>query len=102
LLALRPRLRQRPGALLAAYLGFYALLRFVVEMFRGDVIRGLVIAFDTPHLARWLRLPTEEPIFLSVGQLCSLIAFALCAFVWKRMRRAGAEARAPEGAADEP
>ena len=103
LLLLRPRLRRRPGALLVAYLGLYALLRFVVEMFRGDVVRGLVIALDTPRLAGWLRLPTGEPIFLSVGQLCSLIAFALCAFVWKRMRRDGdARARSTADAPGEP
>jgi phosphatidylglycerol---prolipoprotein diacylglyceryl transferase len=85
LMLLRPRLRARPGALLVTYLGLYAALRFVVEMFRGDVIRGMVVAFDTPRLAAWLRLPTQEPIFLSVGQLCSLIALALCALAWRRL-----------------
>jgi phosphatidylglycerol:prolipoprotein diacylglycerol transferase len=86
LLVLRPRLRRRPGALLVGYLGLYALLRFVVEIFRGDVIRGLVVAFDTPRLAAWLRLPAHDPIFFSVGQLCSLIVIALCAFAWTRLR----------------
>jgi len=87
LLALRPRLRQRPGALLVAYLGLYALLRFVVEMFRGDVVRGLVFALNTPRLAHWLRLPADEPIFLSVGQLGSLIVVTLAALAWSRLRR---------------
>jgi phosphatidylglycerol:prolipoprotein diacylglycerol transferase len=82
---LRPRLRGRPGSLLVAYLGLYALLRFVVEMFRGDVIRGLVFALDTPRLAGWLRLPAHEPIFLSVGQLSSLIVIALCGLAWRRL-----------------
>jgi phosphatidylglycerol:prolipoprotein diacylglycerol transferase len=92
LLVLRPRLRGRPGSLLVAYLGLYALLRFVVEMFRGDVIRGLIFALDTPRLAGWLRLPPHEPIFLSVGQLASLIVLALCAYAWSRMQRPGASA----------
>jgi len=90
LLVLRPRLRHRPGALLVAYLGLYALLRFVVEMFRGDVVRGLVFAMDTPRLARWLHLPAHEPIFLSVGQLGSLIVGALCVLAWTRLRRPAA------------
>jgi hypothetical protein len=34
-----------------------------------------------------LHLPPKEPLFLSVGQLGSLIVFALCAVVWTRMRR---------------
>ena len=87
LLLLRPRARRHPGTLLVAYLGLYAALRFVVEMFRGDVIRGLVIAFDTPRLAGLLHLPPREPIFLSVGQLGSLAVLALAAVVWRRLRR---------------
>lgn len=92
LLVMRPRLRQRPGALLVAYLGLYALLRFVVEMFRGDVVRGLVFSADTPRLARWLHLPAHEAIFLSVGQVGSLIVAALCALAWSRLRRPPAAA----------
>jgi phosphatidylglycerol:prolipoprotein diacylglycerol transferase len=87
LLVLRPRVRKHPGALLVAYLGLYAVLRFVVEIFRGDVVRGLVVAFDTPRLARWLHLPPHEPVLLSVGQLASLLLLALCAFAWTRLRR---------------
>lgn len=93
LLMLRPRARRHPGTLLVAYLGLYALLRFVVEMFRGDVIRGLVVALETPRLARLLHLPPHEPIFLSVGQLGSLAVLALCAVAWKRLRRTPAPGR---------
>jgi phosphatidylglycerol:prolipoprotein diacylglycerol transferase len=88
LLIARPRVRRHPGTLLVAYLGLYAILRFVVEMFRGDVVRGLVIAFHTPRLAGLMHLPPKEPIFLSVGQLVSLGVLALCAFWWPRTRRA--------------
>jgi phosphatidylglycerol:prolipoprotein diacylglycerol transferase len=87
LLVMRPRLRRRPGALLVAYLGAYAALRFVVEMFRGDVIRGLVVSLETPRLAALLHLPPREPIFLSVGQLGSVLLFTVCAILWTRMRR---------------
>ena len=70
---LRPRLRRRPGALLLCYLGLYALLRFVVEIFRGDLLRGFPIELATPRLAAWLGLPPAEPIFFSAGQLGSLL-----------------------------
>src|SRR4030095_15843081 len=90
LLLLRPPLRRQPGTLLVTYLGLYALLRFVVEMFRGDVVRGLIIAFDTPRLAGWLHLPPHEPIFLSVGQLGSLIALALAGVAFQHLRRRAA------------
>jgi len=100
-LSSRPRVRRHPGALLVSYLGLYAFLRFVVEMFRGDVIRGLVVAMDTPRLARWLHLPLHEPIFLSVGQLASLIVLALCGVAWAMWRR-GLPARPGRRRADDP
>ncbi|MES1157952.1 MAG: prolipoprotein diacylglyceryl transferase [Haliangium ochraceum] len=70
--AASPRLRRRPGALLALYLGLYAALRFAVEIFRGDALRGMVVSLATPRLAGRLGLPAGEPLFLSVGQLGSL------------------------------
>jgi phosphatidylglycerol:prolipoprotein diacylglycerol transferase len=82
---LRPRLRRRPGALLLCYLGLYALLRFVVEIFRGDVLRGFPVEIATPRLAGWLGLPPGEPIFFSAGQLGSLLTAAAVAvaLVWR-------------------
>ena len=85
-------MRKHPGALLLGYLGLYALLRFIVEIFRGDVVRGLVFSLETPRLARWFHLPPHEPLFLSVGQLGSLIVIGICALVWTRMRRQAADA----------
>ena len=67
----------RPGALLALYLGLYAALRFVVEIFRGDALRGMVLSLDTPRLAARLGLAAREPLFLSVGQLGSLVIAAV-------------------------
>ena len=82
---LRPRLRRRPGALLLCYLGLYALLRFVVEIFRGDILRGFPVEMATPRLAGWLGLPPAEPIFFSAGQLGSLLTAAAvaAALVWR-------------------
>ena len=73
LLVLRPRVRKQPGTLLVTYLGLYALLRFVVEIFRGDYARKFVVGLETPRLAERLHLPPGEPVLLSVGQLVSLL-----------------------------
>jgi phosphatidylglycerol:prolipoprotein diacylglycerol transferase len=88
LLWLRPRLRERPGALLIVYAGAYAVLRFVVEMFRGDFARLYVLRAATPHLARWLRTPADEPVFLSVGGLMSVLMLGLAVGAWAWRRRA--------------
>jgi phosphatidylglycerol:prolipoprotein diacylglycerol transferase len=96
LLALRPRLRERPGALVLVYATLYAVERFVVELFRGDVARRYLIPLDTPRLAAWLGVPLHEPVLLSVGQAVSLVLLVLCAVVALRRRAgvAGAQARA--------
>jgi phosphatidylglycerol:prolipoprotein diacylglycerol transferase len=99
LLWLRPRLRDRPGALLLTYATLYALLRFAVEIFRGDFARLYVVSLQAPRLAVLLRLPAAEPLFLSVGQLTSIaiLAAAAAAFVarrraWRRLIGASAPA----------
>ena len=75
------QLRRRPGRTFLVYVAAYAVLRFVVEMFRGDVARGYVFALDTPGLAEVLHLPVQEPVFLSVGQLGSaLVLLGIAAF----------------------
>ncbi|BDG09734.1 prolipoprotein diacylglyceryl transferase [Anaeromyxobacter paludicola] len=70
----RPR-RRFTGQVLASWLLAYAVLRSLVEVFRGDVERGLVAGFG-------------------VGQWTSLLIFAAGAalFAWGR-RQAGAAAR---------
>jgi phosphatidylglycerol:prolipoprotein diacylglycerol transferase len=93
LLALRPRLRARPGALLMLYATLYAVLRFVVELFRGDVARRYVVELATPRLASWLGVPAREPVLLSVGQLMSLGLLVVCAVAALR-RRAASRPRA--------
>ena len=53
--------------------------------FRGDVLRGIPVELETPRLAGWLGLPPAEPIFLSAGQLGSLLTAAAvaAALVWR-------------------
>ena len=78
--------------------------RGIIKARRGEILVDSRPSFDVfitpafcercseevlPRLAGWLRLPAHEPLFLSVGQLGSLIAVALCALAWSRLRRGG-------------
>ncbi len=67
-LAVRPRKRFH-GQVLAAWLLLYAILRTVVEVFRGDVERGVVAG-------------------LGVGQWTSLVIFAAGTAIWATARKA--------------
>jgi phosphatidylglycerol:prolipoprotein diacylglycerol transferase len=92
LMLARGRLRSRPGALALVYAASYAVLRFVVELFRGDVARRFVVELATPGLARALGVPPSEPVLLSVGHLGSLLLLAACAIAFAKRRRAWAAA----------
>ncbi|MCH9681597.1 MAG: prolipoprotein diacylglyceryl transferase [Deltaproteobacteria bacterium] len=50
----------------------YGLLRFTVEMFRGDPSRGMVFDLPIPPVARALGLAADQPLLLSVSQLIAL------------------------------
>jgi phosphatidylglycerol:prolipoprotein diacylglycerol transferase len=67
----------RPGVVMLTYAALYAVLRFGVELFRGDIERSFVAVFSTPRLAAALALPIAEPILLSSGQLLSLLVLVL-------------------------
>jgi phosphatidylglycerol:prolipoprotein diacylglycerol transferase len=90
-LLLKLRRRQRfAGATALLYAATYAALRFVVEIFRGDLARGFLAQLSTPTLARWLGLPADQPLFLSTSQVTSLVvgAAAVALLVWGRSRAA--------------
>jgi phosphatidylglycerol:prolipoprotein diacylglycerol transferase len=74
-LLVRPR-KRFPGQVLATWLLAYAVLRSVVELFRGDVERGVVAG-------------------LAVGQWTSVAIFAAGVAVWALARRAAPAAGAP-------
>lgn len=61
------------GAVFLLYIGLYAVLRSVVEMFRGDSIRGFVI----------------EP-YLSRGQFISLLSLIAAALLWQYLKKRAA------------
>ncbi len=50
----------------------YGLLRFVVEIFRGDASRGFVLELRSAGLAEALALPAEQPLALSISQALAL------------------------------
>jgi phosphatidylglycerol:prolipoprotein diacylglycerol transferase len=57
LLALSQRLRPRPGALFAVYLGSYGVLRLAMEHFRGDDLeRGMIVGISTSQIFAVLAL----------------------------------------------
>jgi phosphatidylglycerol:prolipoprotein diacylglycerol transferase len=87
----RPGVARTRGTLLLTYATLYGLLRFGVEMFRGDFARRYLFELATPGLARWLGLPPAEPVLLSYGQVVS-VAIVLAAAAALVIR--GARARA--------
>lgn len=70
------RPQPRLWRVLGLYLASYATLRFFVELFRGDALRGFVVRLDTPGLAGALGLPPDVPVLLSVSQALSLAIIA--------------------------
>ncbi len=71
---------RKPGTLILLYAVLYGLLRFGVEIYRGDFARLYLVHFVTPRLARWLGLPAGEAVLLSTGQAVS-VAVVLAAIV---------------------
>jgi phosphatidylglycerol:prolipoprotein diacylglycerol transferase len=71
------RRRQKyTGQLFLVYVAGYAVIRFCVEIYRGDAVRRFVTEIPWPALARALGLPADEPLFLSTSQLVSLVLLA--------------------------
>jgi phosphatidylglycerol---prolipoprotein diacylglyceryl transferase len=77
---------RKPGTLVLLYAVLYGLLRFGVELFRGDFARLYLFHFATPRLARWLGLPEGEAVLFSTGQVVS-IAVVLAAIAALILRR---------------
>jgi prolipoprotein diacylglyceryltransferase len=85
LLLRRRRGIEAPWRQVARYAVGYGLLRFVMEVFRGDPSRGLLVEGRAPLVAGWLGLPAEQPLLLSVSQAIALAMVALG--LWGLRRR---------------
>jgi phosphatidylglycerol:prolipoprotein diacylglycerol transferase len=81
------RRRRAPGTVALAYAFGYGLLRFAVEIFRGDDVRGFLFQARVPGLARALALPATLPLFLSSAQATSLLLMAAAAVAYALLRR---------------
>lgn len=57
LLLLRKKKKFRAGQLMGIYFVYYAIVRYLMEMLRGDIIRGGVGAFSTSQIISILLLP---------------------------------------------
>ncbi len=76
------RRRKFPGAVALAYAIAYGALRFVVEIFRDDGVRGFLFQWRLPTLAGALGLAPSDPLFLSFAQatVLGLIVAATIAY----------------------
>jgi phosphatidylglycerol:prolipoprotein diacylglycerol transferase len=81
------RRRKFPGSIALAYAFAYGILRFLVEVFRDDEVRGFVFQLRLPGLAGALGLPPSDPLFLSSAQAISLLLVAAAALAYALLRR---------------
>jgi phosphatidylglycerol:prolipoprotein diacylglycerol transferase len=69
--------KQFHGQVMLHYVILYPTARFVLEMFRGDAVRGYVAKIDTPALNESLGLDPTVPLMLTTSQFLSLVVVAL-------------------------
>ena len=81
------------GAIIAAYLVAYSVLRFCTELFRGDQTRGYLVQPHWPWLNRFLGVGVQAHPLLSTSQAISLVAAVLgtglFVFLARRSRTTG-------------
>ena len=70
------------------YLVGYGVLRFIVEIFRGDPSRGLLLELRSSPVAGALGLPPDQPLLLSVSQAIALVMVAVGVVGLRRSRSA--------------
>jgi phosphatidylglycerol:prolipoprotein diacylglycerol transferase len=93
------RRRRFSGAVALVYAFAYGILRFVVEVWRDDLVRGFVLQLRLPRLATVLGLPPSDPLLLSSAQATSLLLAAAAATTYavllrKKPQRTQSEPRA--------
>lgn len=87
------RLKKRfHGQVMLHYVIFYPIARFVLEMFRGDAVRGYVFEIATPGLNQALGLDPNTMVMLTTSQFISLfviVAAIVLVFVGKKAAASG-------------
>lgn len=94
LVFLWPRKRYH-GQIALTWVALYPVLRFVVEIFRGDMLRGFVARIPIPPVANLLALPDAQPILLSTSQLVGLLIALAAAVTLLLLRRKPADTSTP-------
>lgn len=89
--------RKFSGAVALTYAFAYGILRFFIEIFRGDDVRGFLFEARLPGIARLLGLPPAEPLFLSTAQATSIALIAAAAIVYSMLRRRSSVPPRPTG-----
>jgi len=80
------RRRRFAGAIALSYAIAYSVLRFFVEIYRDDQVRGFVFELRLPVLAHALGLP-NDPLFLSTAQATSLLLLVAAAATYVFLSR---------------
>lgn len=65
LLFLYSRKKRRPGQVIGLYLIFYSIMRFVLEFYRGDIIRGIAGSLSTSQWISLVLLPLGCILFFT-------------------------------------
>jgi phosphatidylglycerol:prolipoprotein diacylglycerol transferase len=85
------------GQVILAYVAGYAGLRFLLELFRGDLGRRFLFQLRAPALSEALGLPAADPVLLSTSQLVSLALLAAALVMWRRQRPLPSPLPSPRG-----
>ncbi len=86
LLWLWPR-RRFSGAIALTYAFAYGVLRFAIEIFRGDDLGAFIVEARVPSLARVLGFSPTTPLFLSSAQATALVLVAAASITYALLRR---------------
>ncbi|PRQ05735.1 Prolipoprotein diacylglyceryl transferase [Enhygromyxa salina] len=93
------RLKKRfHGQVMLHYVIFYPIARFVLEMFRGDSVRGYVMKLETPGLNEALGLDPTIPVMMTTSQFISLFVVTAAIVLVFVGKRASADGPIPEAA----
>lgn len=93
------RLKKRfHGQVMLHYVMIYPAARFVLEMFRGDAVRGYIARLSTPGLNEALGLDPSVPVLLTTSQFISIIVVAAAIVLIFIGKRAAADGPIPENA----
>ncbi len=87
------RRRKFPGAVALAYAFAYGILRFLVEIFRGDEARGFLFEVRLPTVAKVVGLAPSDPLFLSSAQAIAMGLIVVAAITYSVLRRRSAHPR---------